>query len=122
MSRKNKTEAAVVSKVANPELNTFNAIKLDKLMTCVNVQILTPLVLILLKPDVKSIDQSKARSLNIAYTKLQHEVKRNRKETFEWRCLQTVEEGMEFKAGHRSAQHSSLQSVGILQCKHSHFR
>ncbi len=71
-------------RLANPELNTFNAIKLEKWMTCVNELTLTPLVLILLKPDIKSIDQSKARSLNIAYTRLQHEVKRNRKETFEW--------------------------------------
>ncbi len=51
LSRKNEAEAAVVSGVANPipapaltALNIFNAVKLGKLITCVNAPILTALL------------------------------------------------------------------------------
>ncbi len=51
LSRKKETEAAVVSGVANPSsapvltvLNIFNAVKLERLIACVNALILTALV------------------------------------------------------------------------------
>ncbi len=49
--KKKETEAAIVSGVANPSsatvltvLNIFNAVKLERLIACVNALILTALV------------------------------------------------------------------------------